>query len=210
MARADVSAEFELVRRGQARLRLRLGIVQTLALDTLLRLGEAATGIRELLLGGVAAALAAESGVELEARTDHLALGGVDVVLALGHVLAARGRRLGVALTLAQARLGFRRGETRTRLLVVEADQQLAFLDLVVELYRHVGDLAENGGADVDFAVAGLDTAGSRRHPRRAGLGLGFGGLRLTGEVRPFAQHVTAERRGNESGNDCNCPKHDV
>ena len=203
MARAAVSADFELVRRRQARLGLRLRIVEALALDALLRLGETAAGVGELLLGGFAAALAGERGVELEARADHLALGGVDVVLALGHVLAARGRRLGIALALAQARLGFRRGETRARLLVVEADQQLAFLDLVVELDRHVGDLAEDGGADVDLAVARLDAARSGRHPRRAGLGLGLGGLRLTGEVRPFAQHVSAERGSDESGNNC-------
>ncbi len=200
----------ELIGRRQVRLGLRLSIRQALALDALLRLGETAAGVGELLLGRLAPALAGKGGVELEARTDHLAFGGEHVVLALGHVLAAAGRRLGVALALAQAGLGFRRGEARARLLVVEADEQLTLLDVVVELHRHVGDLAEDGGADVDLAGARLDAARSGGDPLRAGLGCLLDGLGLAGEVGSLAQHVAEQGGGDQRRDDTDSSKHGV
>ena len=121
-----------------------------------------------------------------------------------------RGGRLGITLTLAQAGFGFRRGETRTRFLVVEAHQELALLDLVVELTGTSATWPRIAAPMFTSPLPGSTRPGAAATQGVPVLASLFGGFRLAREIRSFAQHVPAERGSDESGNNCNGLKHDV
>ena len=110
-----------------------------------------------------------------------------------------------IALALADGGLGIGCGDAGASVVVVEAQQEVAGLDAVVDADGDLGDAAGGLGAEADLAATRLDPAGRRCRPERlTGGSLLLGGCRdlrrrLPSRVMHTAPAIASSAASNEA-----------